>query len=164
MEFSSQEYWSGLPFLPPRDFPNVGIEPDPGIKLTQGSYPHLLHCRWILYPLSHQGSLAKNGTPVFKGFCSTMNNGLSHPWLPFFHQLRLFLVPLGLWNCPENPAMVSSHRGLRGWGFFFWGCCVGCLPFYHTSHFGNIFLTSFTFPLKPQSSFNSVNPWFSLNS
>ena len=27
MEFSSQEYWSGLPCLPPGDLPNLGIEP-----------------------------------------------------------------------------------------------------------------------------------------
>ena len=27
MEFSSQEYWSGLPFPPPGDFPNLGIKP-----------------------------------------------------------------------------------------------------------------------------------------
>ena len=27
MEFSSQESWSGLPFPPPEDFPNPGIEP-----------------------------------------------------------------------------------------------------------------------------------------
>ena len=26
-----------------------------GIFLTQGSNPGLLHCRWILYHLSHQG-------------------------------------------------------------------------------------------------------------
>ena len=26
MEFSSQEYWSGLPFLAPRDLPNPGIK------------------------------------------------------------------------------------------------------------------------------------------
>ena len=44
MEFSMQEYWSGLPF------------PSPGIFLTQGSNPGLLHCRQILYHLSHQGS------------------------------------------------------------------------------------------------------------
>ena len=25
--FSRQEYWSGLPFPPPGDFPNPGIEP-----------------------------------------------------------------------------------------------------------------------------------------
>ena len=45
VEFSRQEYWSGLPF------------PSPGIFLTQGSNPGLLHCRQILYHLSHQGSL-----------------------------------------------------------------------------------------------------------
>ena len=27
MGFSSQEYWSGLPFPPPGDLPNPGIEP-----------------------------------------------------------------------------------------------------------------------------------------
>ena len=41
MEFSRQEFWSGLPF------PLPGIEPE---SLTQGSNPHLLcllHCRQI---------------------------------------------------------------------------------------------------------------------
>ena len=37
MEFSRQEYWSGLPFPPPGIFP------------TQGSNPDLPHCRRILY-------------------------------------------------------------------------------------------------------------------
>ena len=27
MEFSRQEYWSGLPFPTPEDFPNPGIKP-----------------------------------------------------------------------------------------------------------------------------------------
>ena len=27
MGFSRQEYWSGLPFLPPESFPDPGIEP-----------------------------------------------------------------------------------------------------------------------------------------
>ena len=27
MEFSKQEYWIGLPFLPPGDLPDPGIEP-----------------------------------------------------------------------------------------------------------------------------------------
>ena len=30
MEFSRQEYWSGLPFPSPGDLPNPGIEPEPG--------------------------------------------------------------------------------------------------------------------------------------
>ena len=44
VEFSRQEYRSGLPF------PSPGNLPNPGIK------PSLLHCRQILYHLSHQGS------------------------------------------------------------------------------------------------------------
>ena len=43
MEFSRQESWSGLDFHLH------------GIFLTQGSNPGLLHCRQMLYPLSHQG-------------------------------------------------------------------------------------------------------------
>ena len=44
MEFSRQEYWSGLPC------PLQGIFP------TQGLNPGLPHCRWNLYHLSYQGS------------------------------------------------------------------------------------------------------------
>ena len=43
MEFSRQKYWNGLPFLLQGIFP------------TQESNPGLLHCRQILYHLSHQG-------------------------------------------------------------------------------------------------------------
>ena len=53
MEFSRQEYWSGLPFPgDPRD-PGDLFQ---GIFLIQGSYPGFLHCRQILYHLSHQGA------------------------------------------------------------------------------------------------------------
>ena len=45
MEFSRQEYWSGLPF------PFPGDPPDPGIES-----PDLPYCRQILYHMSHQGS------------------------------------------------------------------------------------------------------------
>ena len=82
MEFSSQEYWSGLPCPPPGDLPNAGIKPrsptvqadslpsePPGkpkntgvgsLYLLQG-FPTqklnlgLLHCRQILHQLSYQG-------------------------------------------------------------------------------------------------------------
>ena len=47
MGFFRQEYWNGLPFPAPRDLPH------PGIKLTS---QRLLHCRRILYPLSHMES------------------------------------------------------------------------------------------------------------
>jgi len=84
MEFSRPEYWSGQPFASGGDLPNPGIEPrsptmqadflpsePPGktkntgmvslsllqqIFPTQESNRGLLHCKWILYQLSHQGS------------------------------------------------------------------------------------------------------------
>ena len=84
MGFSRQEYWSGLPFPSPGALPDPGIEPrssalradsspsePPGkpkntgvgnLSLPQGIFwtPEsnwgLLHCRWILYQLSYQGS------------------------------------------------------------------------------------------------------------
>ena len=44
MEFSRQEYWSGLPFPSPGDLPYPGIKPrSPALQ-------------WTLYRLSHQGS------------------------------------------------------------------------------------------------------------
>ena len=46
MGFPRQEYWSGLPFPSPGDLPDPGIEP----RSPAGS---LLHCRQILYQLSH---------------------------------------------------------------------------------------------------------------
>ena len=85
MEFSKPEYWSLYPFPSPGDLPNSGIKPrsrslqvdslpaEPQgkpkntgvgslsllqqILATQESNRCLLHCRRILYQLSHQGSL-----------------------------------------------------------------------------------------------------------
>ena len=84
MGFSRQEYWSGLPCLPPGDLPDLGIKPlSPALQvdsllskplgkpknngvgslsLLQGNFPTqelnqgLLHCRQILYQWSYQGS------------------------------------------------------------------------------------------------------------
>ena len=41
MGFPRKEHWSGLPFPPPGDLPNTGIDP---VSLAR---------RWILYRLSH---------------------------------------------------------------------------------------------------------------
>ena len=46
--FSRQEHWSGLPCTPQGIFPTQELNP----RLLR-----LLHCRWILCHLSHQGSL-----------------------------------------------------------------------------------------------------------
>ena len=84
MEFSRPEYWIGCPFPSPGDLPNPGIEArspalqedsspaEPqgkpkntgvgSLSLLQKFFPiqesnqDLLHCRRILYQLSHQGN------------------------------------------------------------------------------------------------------------
>ena len=53
MEFSRQDYWSGLP------------SPSPGIFPTQGSNLGLPHYRHTLYCLSHQGSPKISEVPSF---------------------------------------------------------------------------------------------------
>ena len=59
MEFSRQEYWSGLPL------PSAGDLPHPGIN------PGIPHCRRILYQLSHKGShLQGKSTCNFEAYCN----------------------------------------------------------------------------------------------
>ena len=45
MGFSRQEYWSGLPFPPPGDLPNPGIEPgSPALQLDSLPFePFITH-------------------------------------------------------------------------------------------------------------------------
>ena len=58
MEFSKQEYRSGLPWPPPGDFPNRETE-------------SASHCRQILNCLSHQGSPKDNGATKFMFYNSS---------------------------------------------------------------------------------------------
>ena len=62
MEFSRQEYWRALPFLPPRDLPDPGIEPNSLVSpaLARGfsttEPPGKLFCNvywWLYNAISH---------------------------------------------------------------------------------------------------------------
>ena len=57
-----------------------------GIFPTQGSNPGLLHCRWILYQLSHRGPVQFSSVAQS---CLTLCNLMdcSPPGLPVHHQL-----------------------------------------------------------------------------
>ena len=80
MGFSRQEYWSGLPCLPPGDLPDLGIEPgSPALQADS-----LL--------LSHQGS------PYFEYLLSKVMGLLSYKGL-FTHSTasrRIMVFPLSL--------------------------------------------------------------------
>ena len=61
VEFSRQEYWSRLPCSPPGDHLNSGID------------PRLLHCRQILYHLSHQFSSVQFSRSVVSDLCDPID-------------------------------------------------------------------------------------------
>ena len=77
MEFSRQEYWSGLSFSSPEDLPNPGIKP---VSLASPSLR-----RWIPYQLHYSGNSlhVNNGTiqfSVYLGRC--MAGPESSPYRP----------------------------------------------------------------------------------
>ena len=70
MEFSKQEYWSGLPCLPPGDFPNPGIKPEsPTLQEDPLSYlGSPLKC--ILKGIFKKTSLKITGNnAIYNNFC-----------------------------------------------------------------------------------------------
>ena len=110
VEFSRPEYWNGWLFPSPGDLPNPGMEPrSPALQadslpvepqespritgvgslsflqwifLTQELNQGLLHCRWILYQLSYQGSPYNNRNfPV-----------IENDWLLPFYNMQQFRV------------------------------------------------------------------------
>ena len=102
MEFFRPEYWSGWPLPSPGDLPNPGIKPrSPALQVdslpaepqgkpkntgvgslsllqrifsTRESNLGLLHCRRILYHLSHQAGLR-----ILKWVASPFSRGSSQP-------------------------------------------------------------------------------------
>ena len=64
MEFSRQEYWSGLPFSSPGNLPNLGVEPgspsEPPGKPIVVAVKFLSHVQLfaILWTTAHQASLS----------------------------------------------------------------------------------------------------------
>ena len=64
MEFSRQEYWSGLPCPPPGDLPNPGIESPASVRNLR--LLHLLHWQEVSLPLAPPGKPAKEVLGVLK--------------------------------------------------------------------------------------------------
>ena len=94
------------------------------IFLTQGSNPCLLHCRWILYHLSHQGShRMAPGTPISKTLTfSNSQDPVERKWWGCLACLRpeggkVISDPLGdcIQNClvREEPTTQQLSPSLR---------------------------------------------------
>ena len=127
MEFSRQEYWSGLPLLSKGNF------------LTQGLNSRLLHCRRILYRWATWESLfflyhefchcCCSVTKSCPTLCKVMDFSLTD--LPAHHCLLEFAQVHVHWVgdaiqpshhlSPSSPPAfnVSQHQGLFQWAGFF---------------------------------------------
>ena len=105
-ETARQECLSGLPYLPPRVFP------------TQKLNPHLmclLHCRQVLYPLSHLWSPDQVYWTSFNVFLTVLS------WY-CEHQLYYWAVEQdllrGWWNVQGSTAVFPGPRN---------DACLSCL-------------------------------------
>ena len=96
MKFPRQEYWSVWPF------PSPGDLLDQGTFLTQAG---LLHCRQILYHLSHQGSLLK-----FMSFWVDDAIQPSHPVIPFSSCPQVFPAS---GSFPVSQLFASSGQSIE---------------------------------------------------
>ena len=84
MGFSRQEYWSGLPFPPPGDLPNLGIEPAaPALRVESLLRSHQA-CLVSILPAGVYavGRLEWSGSssvmyPYCLAQCLAMNNSVS---------------------------------------------------------------------------------------
>ena len=79
MWFSRQEYWNGLPCLPPRNPPNPGTKPgSPALQADSLPLSHQGSSRiveWVAYPFSRGSSQSRNPAGV-----SCMPGGFFTSW------------------------------------------------------------------------------------
>ena len=100
MEFSRQEYWSGLPC------PSLGDLPDPG-------FPGLLHWRQILYHLSHQERLC---VCVYIMYNIYINLGMRMSlWIYGFGSIPGFLSALSDWEGGGPKVYLGLTLPCRYW-------------------------------------------------
>jgi len=140
MGFSRQEYWSGLPCLPPGDFPNLGIEPE---SLVSPALAGRFFTSSATFPGSLWHSLACSSITPMSAFVVIWHS----PWLSLHvaifsqgHQLYWARSPLYF-------SMTSSQRITSATMLFpnkvtFWG--LGGYDYIHFLRGHN--LTSHDFP------------------
>ena len=126
MGFSKQEYWSGLPFPPPRDLPNPGIKPTPLMSPALAGGFFTTSATWeALNALISQFSSVAQSCPTL---CDPMDHSMTglpvHRQLPEFTQTHVHWVsdaiqPSHPLSSPSPPALnLSQHQGLFKWVSF----------------------------------------------
>ena len=91
-----------------------------GIFPIQGLNPGLPHCRWILYHLSHQGSLTMH--------CYHLKSPLSHSLLKSrditlptkVHLVKAMVFPVVTYGCESWTIKKAEHRNIDAFELWCW--------------------------------------------
>ena len=143
MQFSMQEYWSGLPFPLQRLF------------LTQGLNPYLLHWQADSLPLSHLGSPTASPYSLGNHIHPPLESTIT--WRRWLLWLKLFIfspnLSRSLPRCPvETSQQVQKTSSSKPLG----SATTTIIAWIQTLHHGLIFLS----PLPPL--FYCTPPWCSI--
>ena len=103
MGFFRQEYWSGLPFPPPGDLPNPGIEPEsPVFPALQMDYlPTKLSGKPPIYCYLNSISIFLGQNKLTSKSCSSFLLLISHSYKMLLHWTKVYCQPF-LSALPRN--------------------------------------------------------------
>ena len=103
VEFSRQEYWSGLPFPSAGDLPEPGIEPlSPALQANLSKPPGAPAANCNIS--SVQFSSVTQSCPII---CDPMNH--STPGLPVHHQLPESTQPMSIESVMPSNCLILCH-------------------------------------------------------
>ena len=108
MGFSKQEYWSGLPFPPPRDLPNPGIKPTPLMSpaLAGGFFTTSATWEALNARISQFSSVAQSCPTLCDPMDRSMTGLPVHRQLPEFTQTHVHWVSDAIQ--PSHPVIPFS--------------------------------------------------------
>ena len=126
MGFSRQEYWSGLPFLPPGDLPDSGIKPISLVPPAVAGGVFITGATWEapvfsldnpIRALSASGAADPGGSALLRGIWVPHHGIHHHPFSSFPHWPHN-LLPLDICtcsfpsspSCPDLSAITTSSR------------------------------------------------------
>ena len=117
MEFSMQEYWSGLTFHPPGDLPDPGIKPR-SLALQADSLPS--ESRDYRYFRASVSSVAQSCPTLWDPMNRSIPGLPVHHQLPESTQIHVHCVsdaiqPSHTLSSPSPPALNLSQQGLFKW-------------------------------------------------
>ena len=167
MEFSRQEYWSGLPFPSPADLPDPGIEPGSPASQVEAlkehprswNLPSPGHTHWShppshwSYPPGHTHPVPATpiapATPTGHTHQSLVTSTWPHPPNPGAHPPGLWLHPLAIptqslvtSTRPHPPCPQSHPCRWALWDQLPWDAVLQALVSYHPQNLGFLLTAS----------------------